>query len=87
MYTYAKVSSICTLSMRARRKACPSKSIYKARDSEEQVTQTDLIFFSSFFEGIVPSVKHPGVSHCPHLYKQPRPVDNSSACLGVARLA
>lgn len=49
--------------------------------------QRQIYAFFSFFEEMVPTAKHPGVSHCPHLYKQPQPVDHSSACLGVARLA
>lgn len=44
------------------------------------------IFFLSFFFWRT-TVKHPGVSHCPHLCKQPRPVADFPACLGVARLA
>lgn len=74
-------------SVRARRKAHPSKSIHKARDFEEQSDTEILLLLFFFFQERVSTEKHPGVSHCPHLYKQPQPVDNSSACLGVARLA
>lgn len=40
---------ICTPSVRVRWKAYPLKSIYKARDFEEQATQTDSVFFLLIF--------------------------------------
>ena len=68
------------------------QNLFTRRGTLRRKRHRQILFFFFFWrkegrkEGIVPTVKHPGVSHCPHLYKQPQLVDKLLCILGCSQI-